>query len=104
MIDPASRWVYSEIAPQRDAPRPQDSMAMIVNGLLSLRAGILKYDTDNKSNVFDQSGALVHTLTLATDQGNELGGNKPEYRGVRAGRARGQDARTHITRREVLQR
>jgi hypothetical protein len=80
MIDPASRWVYSEIAPQRDAPRPQDSMAMIVNGLLSLRAGILKYDTANKSNVFDQSGALVHTLTLAGDQGNELGGNKPEYR------------------------
>ena len=80
MIDPASRWVYSEIAPQRDAPRPQDSMAMIVNGLLSLRAGILKYDTANKSNVFDQTGALVHTLTLATDQGNELGGNKPEYR------------------------
>jgi hypothetical protein len=61
-----------------DAPRPQDSMAMIVNGLLSLRAGILKYDTANKSNVFDQSGALVHTLTLATDQGNELGGNKPD--------------------------
>ena len=53
-------------------------MAMIVNGLLSLRAGILKYDTANKSNVFDQSGALVHTLTLATDQGNELGGNKPD--------------------------
>jgi hypothetical protein len=22
----------------------------------------------------------VHTLTLASDQGNELGGNKPEYR------------------------
>ena len=53
---------------------------MIVNGLLSLRAGILNYDTANKSNVFDESGALVHTLTLATDQGNELGGNKPEYR------------------------
>ena len=80
MIDGASRWAYSEIAPQRDAPQPRDSMAMIVNGLLSLRRGVLKHDVANKGNVFDQSGALVHPLTLATDQGNELGGNKPEYR------------------------
>ena len=45
MIDPASRWVYSEIAPQRLAPTPQDSRAVVINGLLSLRDGILEHTT-----------------------------------------------------------
>ena len=62
IIDPASRWVYSEIAPQRAAPTPQDSRAVVINGLLSLRGGILEYDGANKSNVFDSDGALVRPL------------------------------------------
>ena len=56
------RWVYSEIAPQRPAPTPQDSRAVVINGLLSLRDGILEYDGANKANVFDSDGALVHEL------------------------------------------
>ena len=84
IIDPASRWVYSEIAPQRLAPTPQDSRAVVINGLLSLRGGILEYDGANKANVFDSDGALVHELTLVSDNGNELGGGKPQYREVLA--------------------
>jgi hypothetical protein len=74
IIDPASRWVYSEIAPQRPAPTPQDSRAVVINGLLSLRDGILEHDGTNNANVFDSDGALVHELTLVSDRGNELGG------------------------------
>ena len=84
IIDPASRWVYSEIAPQRLAPTPQDSRAVVINGLLSLRDGILEYDGANKANVFGPDGALVHELKLVTDRGNELGGGKPQYREVLA--------------------
>ena len=84
VIDPASRWVYSEIAPQRLAPTPQDSRAVVINGLLSLRDGILEHDGANRANVFDSDGALVHELTLVSDNGNELGGGKPHYREVLA--------------------
>eukprot|EP01043_Picozoa_sp_COSAG02_P020144 COSAG02_NODE_986_length_15452_cov_17.818602_13_plen_157_part_00 len=72
------------IASQRAAPTPQDSRAVIINGLLSLRMGILEYDGANKANVFDSNGALVHELTLVSDNGNELGGGKPQYREVLA--------------------
>jgi hypothetical protein len=34
MIDPVSRWICSQIAPQRPAPTPQDSHAVVINGLL----------------------------------------------------------------------
>ena len=84
MIDPASRWVYSQIAPQRPAPTPQDSRDVVIKGLLSLRDGILEYDGANKANVFGPDGALVHELTLVSDNGNELGGGKPQYREVLA--------------------
>lgn len=30
--------------------------------------------------MFDSNGALVHALTVVSDNGNELGGGKPEYR------------------------
>ena len=40
---------------------------MVINGLLSLRDGILEYDGANKSNVFDSDGALVHELTLVSE-------------------------------------
>eukprot|EP01043_Picozoa_sp_COSAG02_P046223 COSAG02_NODE_4306_length_5528_cov_12.059495_1_plen_76_part_00 len=55
---------------------------MIINGLLSLRDGILEYDGANKANVFDSNGTLVHELTVFSDRGNELGGGKPQYREV----------------------
>ena len=47
--------------------------------------GILEYDGANKANVFDSNGALVHELTLVSDNGNELGGGKPQYREVMGG-------------------
>jgi hypothetical protein len=57
---------------------------VVINGLLSLRDGILEHDGANKANVFDRDGALVHELTLVTDNGNELGGGKAQYREVLA--------------------
>ena len=48
--------------------------------MASLRDGILEHDGANKANVFDSGGALVHELTLVSDNGNELGGGKPQYR------------------------
>jgi hypothetical protein len=57
---------------------------VVINGLLSLRHGILEHDGANKSNVFSSDGALVHELTLVTDNGNELGGGKQQYREVLA--------------------
>jgi hypothetical protein len=58
MIDPASRWVYSQIAPQELAPKSEDSRAVVINGLLSLRDGILEHDGANKANVFSSDGAV----------------------------------------------
>ena len=44
-----------------------------------MREGILAHKDSNSAQVFDASGALEHTLTLATDQGTEWGSGKQSY-------------------------
>ena len=72
-VDTASRWVHSEIFGAR-APRPQDSVQMVRDAMVALRSGPLKHVPGAKGNVFGADGALLHVLTIVTDNGNEFGG------------------------------
>ncbi len=78
VIDPSSKWAHAEIF-QGKAPTQEQSIQVIVNALTKLRDGILVHKDSNSAQVFDASGALEHTLTLASDNGTEWGSGKQNY-------------------------
>ena len=77
IIDPSSKWVHAEVF-QGKAPREEQTRQVLVNGLKSLRDGLLAHKTGNSAQVFDDKGALLHTLVFASDNGNEFKGGFTE--------------------------
>jgi hypothetical protein len=77
-IDPSSKWTHAEIF-QGTAPTQAQSMQVLINALKSLRDGLLEHKASNAAQVFNSSGALEHTLVLATDNGSEFGSGKPGF-------------------------
>ena len=47
---------------------------MVLDGLKSLRDGLLEHKDSNAAQEFDENGALLHTLEFASDNGGEFKG------------------------------
>ena len=50
IIDPSSKWVHAEVF-QGKAPREEQTRQVLVNGLKSLRDGLLAHKTGNSTQV-----------------------------------------------------
>ena len=55
IIDPSSKWVHAEVF-QGKAPREEQTRQVLVNGLKSLRDGLLAHKTGNSAQVFSSQG------------------------------------------------
>jgi hypothetical protein len=73
VIDPSSKWCHAEVF-QGKAPKQEQTRQVLLNGLKSLRDGLVEHKDGNAAQVFDENGALLHTLVFASDNGNEFKG------------------------------